>query len=62
MNSQQRIFRCADGEKLNEIVMDMMKHTRSTVSDLYYLQGKLYELFSVLAADVVIEELMEENR
>ena len=40
----------------------MMKHTRSTVSDLYYLQGKLYELFSVLAADVVIEELMEENK
>ena len=62
LNSQQRIFRCADGEKLNEIVMDMMKHTRSTVSDLYYLQGKLYELFSVLAADVVIEELMEENK
>ena len=53
---------CADGEKLNEIVMDMMKHTRSTVSDLYYLQGKLYELFSVLASDVVIEELMEENK
>ena len=50
------------GEKLNEIVMDMMKHTRSTVSDLYYLQGKLYELFSVLASDVVIEELMEENK
>lgn len=62
LNSQQRILRCADGEKLNEIVMDMMKHTRSTVSDLYYLQGKLYELFSVLAADVVIEELMEENK
>ena len=62
LNSQQRIFRCADGEKLNEIVMDMMKRTRSTVSDLYYLQGKLYELFSVLAADVVIEELMEENK
>ncbi|MGE9949100.1 AraC family transcriptional regulator [Coprococcus catus] len=62
LNSQQRIFRCADGEKLNEIVMDMMKHTRSTVSDLYYLQGKLYELFSVLTADVVIEELMEENK
>lgn len=62
LNSQQRIFRCADGEKLNEIVMDMMKHTRSTVSDLYYLQGKLYELFSVLVADVVIEELMEENK
>lgn len=62
LNSQQRIFRCADGEKLNEIVMDMMKHTRSTVSDLYYLQGKLYELFSVPASDVVIEELMEENK
>ena len=62
LNSQQRIFRCADGEKLNEIVMDMMKHTRSTVSDLYYLQGKLYELFSVLASDVVIEELMGENK
>lgn len=62
LNSQQRIFQCADGEKLKEIVMDMMTHTRSTVSDLYYLQGKLYELFSVLAADVVIEELMEENK
>ena len=55
LNSQQRIFRCADGEKLNEIVMDMMKHTRSTVSDLYYLQGRLYDFFAVLARDVVID-------
>lgn len=62
LNSQQRIFQCDDGQKLNEIVLDMMKHTKSTVSDLYYLQGKLYEFFSVLAADVVIAEFIEENK
>ncbi|MGN0405230.1 MAG: AraC family transcriptional regulator [Bariatricus sp.] len=62
LNSQQRIFQCDDGQKLNEIVLDMMKHTKSTVSDLYYLQGKLYEFFSVLAADVVIAEFIEDNK
>lgn len=62
LNSQQLIFHCDEGEKLKELVLAMMRHTKSTVSNLYYLQGKLYEFFSVLATEMVVDEHMEESR
>lgn len=62
LNSQQLIFQCDDGERLKEIILDMLKHTKSTVSNLYYLQGKLYEFFSVLATDMVIENFTEDTK
>ena len=49
------IFRSESGEELKKIVLDILKHTESTTSNLYYLQGRLYDFFSVLTKDVVID-------
>lgn len=55
LNSRQLIYQCDYGEELKEIVFSMLKHTQSTVSNMYYLQGRLYDFFSVLTRDVVID-------
>ena len=55
LNSEQLIFRSESGEELKKIVLDILKHTESTTSNLYYLQGRLYDFFSVLTKDVVID-------
>ena len=55
LNSEQLIFRSESGEKLKEIVLDILKHTEMTTANLFYLQGRLYDFFSVLARDVVID-------
>ena len=55
LNSRQLIYQCDYGEELKEIVFSMLKHTQSTASNLYYLQGRLYDFFSVLTRDVVID-------
>ena len=55
LNSSQLIFQCTYGNDLKQIILDMLKHTQSTTSNIYYLQGKLYEFFSVLSRDVAIE-------
>lgn len=49
LNSEQLIFRSESGEKLKEIVLDILKHTEMTTANLFYLQGRLYDFFSVLA-------------
>ena len=54
-NSSQLIFQCTYGNDLKQIILDMLKHTQSTTSNIYYLQGKLYEFFSVLSRDAAIE-------
>lgn len=56
LNSRQLIFNSAEGARLKDIVFNMLKHNQATTSNLYYLQGKLYDFFSVLASDIVIEE------
>lgn len=64
LHSGQLIFQGNYGEELKQIVFNMLKHTDSTSSNLYYLQGMLYEFFSVLAKDTVIErasEISKEN-
>lgn len=61
LNSHQLTFRCDQEEKLKEIVFSMLKHTESTTSNLYYLQSKLYEFFSVLAGDSMAESCDQEN-
>lgn len=58
LNSEQLIFRSESGEELKKIVLDILKHTESTTSNLYYLQGRLYDFFSVLTKDVVIDTYM----
>lgn len=55
LNSRQLIYQCDYGEELKEVVFSMLKHTQSTASNLYYLQGRLYDFFSVLTRDVVID-------
>ena len=55
LNSEQLIFRSERGDELKKIVLDMLKHTKMTTSNLYYLQGKLYDFFSILAQDLVID-------
>ena len=55
LNSEQLIFRSERGDELKKIVLDILKHTKMTTSNLYYLQGKLYDFFSVLAQDLVID-------
>lgn len=45
LNSRQLIYQCDYGEELKEIVFSMLKHTQSTVSNMYYLQGRLYDFF-----------------
>lgn len=55
LNSRQLIYQCDYGDELKEIVFSMLKHTQSTASNLYYLQGRLYDFFSVLTRDVIID-------
>ena len=55
LNSSELIFQCTYGNDLKQIILDMLKHTQSTTSNIYYLQGKLYEFFSVLSRDAAIE-------
>ena len=55
LNSEQLIFRSERGDELKKIVLDILKHTKMTTSNLYYLQGKLYDFFSILAQDLVID-------
>ena len=54
-NSSLLIFQCTYGNYLKQIILDMLKYTQSTTSNIYYLQGKLYEFFSVLSRDAAIE-------
>ena len=37
----------------------MLKHTRVTVANLYYLQGQLYDFFSALTEDDVIDSCVD---
>lgn len=56
LNSSQPTFQCIYEEELRQIVLDMLKHTRPTTSNVYFLQGKLYEFFSVLTRDAELEK------
>ena len=62
LNSWQTTFQCNYGEELKKIVFSMLKHTESTTSNLYYLQGRLYDFFSVLTRDIVIDSYEDENK
>ena len=50
------------GEELKEIVFEMLHHTRSTAENLYYLQGKLYQFFSVLARGIEIQQYSNDTK
>lgn len=62
LNSRQLTCECEYGEELKEIVFEMLHHTRSTAENLYYLQGKLYQFFSVLARGIEIQQYADDTK
>ena len=62
LNSRQLTCECEYGEELKEIVFEMLHHTRSTAENLYYLQGKLYHFFSVLARGIEIQQYSNDTK
>lgn len=62
LNSHQLIFQHDQGEKLKGIVLAMLRHTRFSVSNLYYLQARLHDFFSVLTENIVIDSVMEDSK
>lgn len=62
LNNKQLIFQGDYGDSLKRLVLNMLKHTESTSSNQYYLQGMLYEFFAVLAKDTVIEQNSETSK
>lgn len=62
LNSSQLVFQCDYGEELKEIVFSMLKHTQSTTANLYFLQSRLYEFFSVLTRDMLIDTYMDTSK
>ena len=62
LNSRQLTCECEYGEELKEIVFEMLYHTSSTAENLYYLQGKLYQFFSVLARGIEIQQYSNDTK
>ena len=62
LNSRQLTCECEYGEELKEIVFEMLHHTSSTAENLYYLQGKLYQFFSVLARGIEIQQYSNDTK
>ena len=58
LNSRQLICECVYGKELKE----MLQHTHSTAENLYYLQGKLYQFFSVLARGIEIQQYADDTK
>ena len=56
------ICECEYGKELKEIVFEMLQHTHSTAENLYYLQGKLYQFFSVLARGIEIQQYADDTK
>lgn len=62
LNSRQLTCECEYVEELKEIVFEMLHHTRSTAENLYYLQGKLYQFFSILARGIEIQQYSNDTK
>ena len=62
LNNRQLTCECEYGEELKEIVFEMLHHTCSTAENLYYLQGKLYQFFSVLARGIEIQQYSNDTK
>lgn len=62
LNSRQLVCQCEGGEELKEIVFSMLKHTKSTTENLYYLQGRLFDFFSVLAREITLRQFEDVQR
>ena len=62
LNSRQLTCECEYGKELKEIVFEMLRHTYSTAENIYYLQGKLYQFFSVLARGIEIQQYADDMK
>ena len=62
LNSRQLTCECEYVEELKEIVFEMLHHTCSTAENLYYLQGKLYQFFSILARGIEIQQYSNDTK
>ena len=51
-----------NSRQLEEIVFEMLRHTYSTAENIYYLQGKLYQFFSVLARGIEIQQYADDTK
>ncbi len=62
LNSRQLTFQCEYSKELKEIVLSMLKHIQSTTSNFYFLQGRLYDFFSVLTKDAILENYTDTSK
>lgn len=62
LNSEQLTFQCPYGEELRQIVLSMLKNTEPTISCQYFLQGRLYDFFSVLLREPIVEGRQEHSQ
>lgn len=64
LNGDQLIFQCGYGEELKQIVLSILEHNQSSLSNLYWLQSRLYDFFAVLTreeAREVQQHMQKEN-
>ena len=52
LSAEYPVFTCQSGERLRDIVLEMLQNTGSTVPIRFHLQGLLCEFFSVLSGDL----------
>lgn len=62
LNSEQLTFQCPYGEEIKQIVLSMLKHTNPTIACQYFLQGRLYDFFSVLLREPIVDTHQEPSR
>lgn len=54
LTSERPIFQCDCGEELEQIVLTMLEKKDYTISNEYFLEGILYQFFSILAQHIEI--------
>lgn len=55
------VYRSSHGERLKQIVLNMLRHNTYTASDQFVLEGLLYSFFGTLSEDMDILAAVESN-
>ena len=55
------VYRSSHGERLKQIVLNMLRHNTYTTSDQFVLEGLLYSFFGTLSEDMDILAAVESN-
>lgn len=64
LNHNQLTFQCSYGEELKNIILSVLQHHQFSVSNMYWLQSRLYDFFAVLTregVDAVQQNMENEN-